>query len=254
MSDWINELATLHASGEAFALVSVIRVRGSAPRERGARMMVTTDRVVGTIGGGGLEHQAIEQARTQLHSGEDLELSAELTPAHDQICGGAVDLLIEIFNSGPRLILFGAGHVARALTQVMQGTGVRIECVDAREDQLQHPEMPASVIRHLEHGPDYAGSARFLPARSIVCVMTHSHELDLDLLRTLLPQAPAWLGLMGSKTKWHNFRRSLLAEGFSEPQVDGIHCPLGSRKLGKLPREIAISIATDLLERIHAGE
>lgn len=253
MNRWITDLAALDNAGRPFALVTIIRVRGSAPRDRGARMLVTETEVLGTVGGGGLEHMAISQARLQLASGEDGEMTAELGQEHDQICGGAVDLLIEVFNRGPRLVVFGAGHVGRALAQVLAGTCIRLELVDARADQLEHPEMPAGVTRHLAHGPDFVRSALFDVRACHVAVMTHSHELDLELLKALLPLAPAWLGLMGSRTKWNRFRDALAKAGFMEEQINSVECPLGLRTTGREPREIAIGLAAELLERVHAA-
>lgn len=254
MNRWITDLAALEASGQPFALVTIIRVRGSAPRERGARMLVTEQAVLGTVGGGSLEHEAIERARQQLALGEDGELSAELGREHDQVCGGAVDLLIEVFNTGRRLVVFGAGHVARALAQVLEHTALRVELVDGRPDQLDHPDLPAGVIRHRDTGPGFIRSAAYRPASSLVAVMTHSHELDLELLKALLATPPAWLGLMGSATKWGHFRRELRAAGCSEEQVARIQCPIGRKGTGRLPREIAIGLATELLERVNAPD
>jgi xanthine dehydrogenase accessory factor len=143
--------------------------------------------------------------------------------------------------------------VGRSLAQVLAGTGIRLELVDARPDQLEHPEMPTGVIRHQAHGPDFVRTTLVDAPACHVAVMTHSHELDLELIKALLPLAPAWLGLMGSGTKWNRFRSALAEAGFTEEQIHTVECPLGLRTTGREPREIAIGLAAELLERVHAA-
>ncbi len=85
----------------ACALVTVVEVRGSAPREAGARMVVMPDGgFLGTIGGGALEWQAIAQARDDLTRGSPLTRLARhaLGPELGQCCGGSVRLLTEVFE------------------------------------------------------------------------------------------------------------------------------------------------------------
>ncbi|MFV2038346.1 MAG: XdhC family protein, partial [Paracoccaceae bacterium] len=75
----------------------VADVRGSAPREVGAAMLVWADGQSGTIGGGALELQASERARAALSRGDWLERFA-LGPTLGQCCGGAVTLLAEVYD------------------------------------------------------------------------------------------------------------------------------------------------------------
>lgn len=97
VASWIAPLMDALARGEPAMLVHVAAVRGSAPREPGARMLVTGEGFTGTIGGGELEHQAIRQARERLAGGRGGVADRALGPELGQCCGGAVTLLFEPF-------------------------------------------------------------------------------------------------------------------------------------------------------------
>ncbi|MFC3441852.1 xanthine dehydrogenase accessory protein XdhC [Sphingobium rhizovicinum] len=96
MSEWLTWITDV-ATQEPAALVSVLASEGSAPRGAGTRMLVSADRLFGTIGGGQLEHRAIEQARAilDLPPGHWRVQDYPLGPLLGQCCGGRVRLLIE---------------------------------------------------------------------------------------------------------------------------------------------------------------
>ena len=101
MNEWIEELSDLTAAGEPAVLVTVARIRGSAPREAGARMVVTAAESIGTIGGGQLEHQCVHIAAGLLGGDETPQMrNFPLGPALGQCCGGVVDVLFEPIVTG----------------------------------------------------------------------------------------------------------------------------------------------------------
>jgi xanthine dehydrogenase accessory factor len=101
LNEWIDELSDLTAAGNQVVLVTVARIRGSAPREAGARMIVTATESIGTIGGGQLEHQCVHIAAGLLGGDEKPVLrNFPLGPALGQCCGGVVDVLFEPIASG----------------------------------------------------------------------------------------------------------------------------------------------------------
>ena len=97
MNEWIDELSDLTAAGETVVLVTVAGIRGSAPREVGAKMLVTRDASIGTIGGGQLEYQCTRLAVDMLVAGETAPALRKfpLGSAMGQCCGGVVELLFE---------------------------------------------------------------------------------------------------------------------------------------------------------------
>lgn len=101
MNEWIEELSDLTAAGEPVVLVTVAGIRGSAPREPGARMIVTASETIGTIGGGQLEYQCTRIAVGLLEGDEVPELRKfPLGASMGQCCGGVVDVLFEPIVSG----------------------------------------------------------------------------------------------------------------------------------------------------------
>jgi len=115
MSEWIKQARDAAARGERLAMVTVVGAQGSTPRERGARMLVWPDRFTGTIGGGALERQALDQARRLLaqdgrsHALQDYPLG----PLLGQCCGGHVRLLVEQIDTDS-LPWLEAAETARA--------------------------------------------------------------------------------------------------------------------------------------------
>jgi xanthine dehydrogenase accessory factor len=164
-----------------------------------------------------------------------------------------MDVLVETLNTGPSLFLFGAGHVAQALCQVLEGTPFTVDLVDERREWLDREGLPASVRRHEEAGEDFITSARFDEERTYVAVMTHQHDLDQALVAALIDKPVRYLGLIGSRAKWHRFQARLEQRGFTRTQLDRERCPIGLPIGGKSPREVAISVAAELLQRYHQG-
>lgn len=100
MNEWIDELCDLAAAGERAVLVTVAGIRGSAPREIGAKMIVTATETIGTIGGGQLEYQGTRIAVGMLDDTSATLRSFPLGSAMGQCCGGVVEILFEPLGDG----------------------------------------------------------------------------------------------------------------------------------------------------------
>jgi xanthine dehydrogenase accessory factor len=100
MNEWIDELSDLAAAGESAVMVTVAGIRGSAPREIGAKMIVTATETVGTIGGGQLEYQSTRVAVEMLNDQESILRSFPLGSSMGQCCGGVVEILFEPIADG----------------------------------------------------------------------------------------------------------------------------------------------------------
>ena len=254
-NDWLAVLADLRARGEPCVLVTVADIKGSAPRESGTKLIVTATGQSGSIGGGHLEHKAAEIARRLLREGltearfETLPLGAAL----GQCCGGKVSLLFEPFVPVDFTIaLFGAGHVGKAIVDVLAGAPARVLWIDARADQFP-AEIPANVTKILTDRAE--DEVKDVPAGAYALVMTHSHDLDLTLCERLLKRGDLpYVGVIGSATKRRNFEGRLARKGFAEASIKSLRCPIGLDGLdGKHPREIAIAVAAELLMRRDAA-
>lgn len=255
--DWIETLSELRAAGRPCAMVVVTEVKGSGPREAGARMIVSPapggrmELVFGTIGGGNLELQAIEHCGALLKQ----KKSASATVAYPlsekvgQCCGGEVKLFFETYPWTRRKIaVFGAGHVAQALGGLTSYLAADVVLIDGRDEHEIRPMLPAQrpyEVLCVDH-PEVEVDA--LAEDALVLVMTHSHALDLEIIaRAILRDFP-YIGLIGSERKWDRFQKRLLQRGFTAAQIARVRCPIGVSKHSKEPNAIAISAAAELLE------
>lgn len=249
-SSWLEALAACQATGTPCVLVTLAEIKGSAPREAGAKLVVTADTLAGSIGGGHLELKATEIARSLLverATSTRLETFA-LGPALGQCCGGKVTILLEPFQPNDfNIALFGAGHVGKELVAVLAGTGAALRWIDSRPDQFP-AELPAGTVALPAEYPEE--EVRDLPAGCYALVMTHSHDLDLAILEELLKRGDCRsVGVIGSETKRANFESRLARKGFTPEQIARIRCPIGIAGIaGKEPRAIAIAVAAELLQ------
>jgi xanthine dehydrogenase accessory factor len=251
---WINALAELQQRGEPSVLVTIIEERGSTPRNAGSKMVVTAERIYETIGGGHLEFKAMAIAREMLASGsrdtrlERFSLGASL----GQCCGGATVLLFEPMDQPQaQIALFGAGHVGRALAPLLASLPCKVRWIDSRESEFPE-QVPAGVEKVVND--EVVDEVDALPSGSYFIVMTHNHQLDLELTAAILKRNDfAYFGLIGSRTKRVQFEHRLRERGFASETVQRMRCPMGLAEVkGKLPVEIAISIAGEIIATYNA--
>lgn len=265
VNDWECLQAAL-AQGPA-CWVEVVATQGSAPRGRGAWMAVQPQSLIGTIGGGHLEWEALRLARTWLQQGLEggpRKHRLALGPSLGQCCGGAVEIQLQAVcaDSLPALrqrlqpvatpvALFGAGHVGHALVRVLQPLPFAVRWVDSREEMF--PIQPLPQV-HCEHSQPVHEAVRDLQPQSLVLVMSFSHAEDLDIVTACLRRQRTsgdlpFVGLIGSATKWAVFQKRLAERGFSPQEIAHITCPIGVAGVpGKEPEVIAIAVAAQLLQ------
>jgi xanthine dehydrogenase accessory factor len=263
--EWTRAVEELRASRRRGVLITVAAVRGSTPREAGAKMVVAADRTWCTVGGGNLEAVAVARARAML---DDARAVPELltVPLSDkapyqhgvQCCGGEVTLLLEPLKVVPAVAVFGVGHVGLELARILARRDLDLHLVDSRPEQLDDDRLrvlaDAVAAVHVHHVPVLPELVLAeLPPGAHVLVMTHDHAEDLALCDAAL-RTPglASIGLIGSAPKWARFRRKLAAEGHPAEAIDRIVTPIGLPGLtGKDPSTIAIGVAAALVERLE---
>lgn len=242
-------------------VVELRAVRGSVPREAGTRMLVAADGVEGTIGGGHLELKAIERARALLR-GEPVEpeWAVPLGPALGQCCGGHATLAFLPLSDcppetwplpAPRFVLqlHGAGHVGRAIVRVLDEIPCRVQWVDERDDAFDGVELPPQVQAVVAAAA--ADEVARAPAGACVLVMTHRHDLDLEIVHAALARPDLGVvGLIGSRTKRERFLARLAARGHDAEALARLVCPIGLPGIaGKEPAVIAVAVVAQLLSR-----
>ena len=263
---WLAALDHLRTSRQPGVLVTVTRVRGHAPRDAGAKLVVSDRDTWGSIGGGNLEATAVERARRMLTDGADVPEQLDITLSERartehgrQCCGGEVSVLLEPLAVVPCVAVFGVGHVGHELARILSRHDLDLHLVDSREEQLDVAMMSwlgeavARVERH--HSPLPEMVLDSLPAGTHVVVMTHDHAEDYALCDAALRRAGLGsVGLIGSSAKWTRSQQRLAADGHPAHVVNRIHSPIGVPDLaGKEPASIAVAVAADLLQVISRG-
>jgi xanthine dehydrogenase accessory factor len=279
MKVWGLIARSLERHGSA-AMVSVVKAEGSVPREEGARMVVTPEGFHGTIGGGTLEWKALAEAQRLLGKPRAVKmLTQSLGPDLGQCCGGRVGLAIESFGpedmgavrnlaareqAGPftitgrlpalterfgearrRVLLFGAGHVGRAVMLALAPLPFDVSWADPRPEAF-----PAAMPQNVE---PFAGNplevVAAAPEGALAFIMSHSHALDLAIAEEALRnEAIVRVGVIGSATKRARFERRLREAGVAEERVAAMICPIGVGGIrSKLPAAIAVSVAAQVI-------
>jgi xanthine dehydrogenase accessory factor len=262
--DWLRAVGELRAQRRPGVLVTLAAVRGHAPREAGAKMVVSAERTWDTVGGGNLEAVAISRARDMLQAGsaEPELLTVALSDKAPyqygvQCCGGEVTLLLEPLAAVPAVAVFGMGHVGLELARLLARHDLELHLVDSRPEQLtperltvladararvhthQVPVLPELVLGEL-------------PPGAHVLIMTHDHAEDAALCDAALrtPQLGS-IGLIGSAGKRARFQRKLADEGHSPEAISQIRTPIGLPGIpGKDPATIAVAVAAELLSAL----
>ncbi len=259
--DWLSAAQQLRRDGLPGVLVTVIEVRGHAPRAPGTKMVVGADHTWGSVGGGNLEAAAIQRARELIATGatgpetQESSLSEHSRNQHGrQCCGGVVKVLLEPLPARAVVAVFGVGHVGHELARILSRLELQLHLVDSRAEQLD-PLRLADVtdgIADVTVHQAVAGELLLgqLPRGAHVLIMTHDHAEDLALCDAALRRSHlASIGLIGSSAKWARFRVQLAAEGHSAAEIDRITCPIGVPEItGKEPAVIAVGVASALVQ------
>lgn len=254
------------AGGERAIVVEVTEALGSAPRERGTRMLVTPGEIFGTIGGGRLELKAIESARAMLAAARPAPRSEHfpLGPALGQCCGGAVTLGYSALDAQAlqgwteaaplfALQLYGAGHVGRAIATLLATLDVSVDWIDEREDAFApHTLLGTPWPRHVRQVCVDAVEAEVrvaLPG-AFYLVLTHDHDLDMRITEAILRRGDfGFLGLIGSKTKRARFVHRFEQRGIAADAIRRLTCPIGAEGIaGKAPEVLAVAAVAQLLQ------
>ena len=233
---WFEAIVRLQAEGADCALVTP--VRGDAAEER---LVVTATTAFGSLGSARLDGEATVLARSALGESGDPRLAT---------LGGAAgfEVFVDVLRPPDwRVVLFGAGHVGRAVVRALADIRCRVTWIDTRDDCF-----PAATPENVECMTTDTPEAEIAeaPAGAYFLVMTHSHALDEVLAERILARGDfAYFGLIGSASKRRQFEKRMEARGMPRSRFAAMTCPIGIAGItGKEPEVIAIAVAAELLQ------
>jgi xanthine dehydrogenase accessory factor len=252
MADIYQEIVKVKEEGKEAALVTIVAATGSTPREEGAKMLVRPDgSISGTIGGGSLEAEVINEAIQVIRLGKPKRLHMSLTAKEAEeagmICGGDLEVFIEPITTAPNLYIFGGGHVSLPLAKTAKLLGFRITVIDDRAEF-------ASTERFPEAESVLAGDfTKTFPKLKIdksgyIVIVTRGHQNDELVLEWAIGTPARYIGMIGSQTKVKTIYSHLLARGVSQERLDSVHSPIGLEIGAQTPEEIAVSILAEIIK------
>lgn len=249
--------------------VEVVSARGSTPREAGAVLFVAEDAIAGTIGGGCLEFKAVEKSRSMIRNRDrSAEMNLPLGPQIGQCCGGFVDISLTLMDeemiataideaetkcaSYPTVLIFGSGHVGRALAGILADMPVQTILVDSRPDELEL--CSAAVVKRLTPLPE--DKIRTAPPGSAFVIATNDHAIDFLIAAEALKRTDAaYVGMIGSKTKRVSFERWHAKHAENGRGTANLTTPIGaSGSRDKRPEVIAVFVAAEVMAALTTGQ
>ena len=242
-------------------LCTVVDEIGSTPRSAGASMLVFPDcKIMGTIGGGITEHNVIRHALDMIESGKECYMYKEEFHAekHEETshlhaaCGGNISIFMQSASRRNQLMIFGAGHVGRAIAECGTFAGFEVIVWDEREEFANPESIPfgKTICCPLNEFPQRIK----LNNECYMVIVTRGHALDTDVIRILESVPAKYIGVIGSKTKIAYVRKKLLNEGISCSHLDRLYQPVGLPIRAETPNEIAISVMSEIIAVRRGGK
>ncbi|MDO4869855.1 MAG: XdhC/CoxI family protein [Bacillota bacterium] len=253
--------------GIDFAIAKVVETKGSAPRKRGAAMIMTPEgNFYGTVGGGLLEGRSQELCRKVMETKESITYEFILDEQQQgenalaMGCGGdatiQVDYIasadpgdfVEEFKLKSDAYIFGGGHVAYALEPLLRHVDFTTTIIDDREEYANPERYPQAERTVVCDTFDHCFDEIETDDDSYIVIVTRGHRGDLAVLRQALRKPNAYIGMIGSKRKNRLLFDELLKEGFTQEELDRVYAPIGIKIKSETPEEIGISITAEMIQ------
>lgn len=167
------------------------------------------------------------------------------------------ETLLSVFEKGseeieetirlkPRLVLFGAGHVAKAVYDIACMLGISVTTIDERKEMNSEKRFPLAERILLEPEPFFKTEREFY--NPYYCIFTHGHKGDRAALSGCLKRKSEYIGMIGSKGKIAKTYELLKEEeGFDDEDFERVHAPIGLKIGGDSPEEIAVSVIAEII-------
>ncbi len=247
---FFERLAKLEREGGRAVIATVIRTSGSVPRSAGTKMLILADGTrEGTIGGGEMEAGVIQLARQVLEDGKPrihMYSFKDWGDAEDGECRGEMEIYIEALNPSPKLVVFGTGHVGKAVVHLGAWLGFQVVVIDDRVECTTPEAVPEAHERMLCQPADFA-AATVIHEETYVVMTTRDLEIDLQVLPALLDSPAAYIGVIGASRRWEATAAQMIERGIPAAELARVNSPIGLDLKAETPEEIAVSILAQII-------
>jgi xanthine dehydrogenase accessory factor len=263
-----DTLTDMLSRGEGAVIVTVKESRGPVPGKAGARMLVGAGgRVLGTVGGGIVEHECLGEAARALAARASHVRAFHYNEKDAEnlglVCGGDILVAFEYATAetaaalgreererlamAGRVYVFGGGHVAQALVPVLAAVDFSCTVLEDRTEFCREELFPGAEAVLLIDNARISGSVA-VTARDYLVLVTRGHKDDMAVLAQALKTPARYIGMIGSRRKAAAVFAGLMEQGYGEGGLARVHTPIGLGIGAKTPAEIAVSIAAQLIQ------
>ena len=255
--------------GRRVAIATIISAKGSVPGKPGAKLAINSRmQNFGTVGGAGLELKIEKKMKELLN--EDVKLNRKKGGiietfylykdakgkegiALDSLCGGQVEVSIEIIEPVPHILIAGGGHVGRCVALVADSLGWDYSIFDVRKEYSNSEKYPFSNENISTDVDDFLKSedSESLERFSDILLLGHDWSVDQELLLGLLKlreeKIRPRIGAIGSTSKWSAFKKAAIKDGINEKWFENARCPIGIDIGAETPEEIGLAVCAEIL-------
>lgn len=231
------------------ALCIVTDAKGSTPRKARSKMLVYNDqKIVGTIGGGNIEHQVIQKALEIIKKGIPQTVSFMLKKDLQMACGGSMQVYIEPIKLPDQLIIFGGGHISKAICNFTEHLDFQTIVIDERKNIFDNWHKNENIT-FLNELYTTAINKLIFDSQTYIVSATYAHTHDRDIAALCVTKTKAYLGIVASKNKAKTIAEYLQKEkNISQQDIELIDMPCGIPINCETPEEIAISILAKIID------
>ena len=242
--------------GKTVAICTIIKKKGSAPRGVGSKMLVTSDgKRIDTLGGGPLEDYIAEEAIDAIKKQRPRIVTLELTKASNQklglLCGGTIDVFIDVISPPPELIILGAGNLGQYLAQLAHMIGLNVTVVDPNPEKAKQEKYPFAKVVCANINDALKNKEVSIGTNTFIAIMTRDARTDKEALRAVATSNARYIGMIASKTKAKIIKSELEKEGIPKEKLDRLRAPMGLEIYAETPQEIAISIIAEIIKELR---
>jgi len=155
---------------------------------------------------------------------------------------------VEQIKPQETVYLAGGGHISKELAELCDRLNFRVVVIDDRGEYADRGRFPFAEEVLVKEGFEHIFVDFLLDENSYVVILTRGHQFDKESLAQALRTEAGYIGMIGSTKKRDTVYKSLFEEGFTDKDIERVHCPVGLSIGGDTPAEIALSIAAELIQ------